>query len=249
VIDILYRDERLLVIDKPSGMLVHPSPWCRGELSCLQVLHAQVGQLVFPVHRLDRATSGVLVFALDAEMAGELCTLFRGRKVSKRYLAVVRGYTDALGVFSDPLKRRDRRGEREAVTEYTREAVVELHAPVGPYATARYSLVRAIPRTGRNHQIRRHFAHASHPVVGDMKHGDRAHNQFFRDAFDIERLLLFATDISFLHPATHRFMHFTAPLPANIRVLFSHIGWHVPSASSVRRPPCLPAAQAEAHIT
>lgn len=161
-------------------------------------------------------------------MASHLSALFREGRVAKRYLAVVRGFTEAQGRFDEPLKRKGKLGERAALTEYHREAQVELRVPVGPYLTARYSLVRAIPHTGRTHQIRRHFAHASHPVIGDHKHGDRDHNRFFRSAFGVDRLLLFATEISFEHPALRRKTSIHAPLPAEIRYLFKRIGWPTP---------------------
>ncbi len=240
MLDVLYCDGRLIAVHKPSGMLVHPTSWCPGEPGCLQILQDQIKAFLFPVHRLDRSTSGVLLFALDQEMASRVGALFREGKISKRYLAVVRGFTEAQGRFNEPLKRKDKCGERHALTEYEREAQVELHVPVGPYRTARYSLVRAIPHTGRNHQIRRHFAHASHPVIGDQKHGDRDHNRFFRSAFGIERLLLFATEIAFEHPTLQRRMTIRAPLPPEIQFLFKRMGWPTPSEPQSGRLRCLP---------
>lgn len=225
--EILYEDERFVAVDKPSGLLVHRNAWCPREPACLELLRDQLGRFVYPVHRIDRATSGVLVFALDPEAAARLAELFRRREVHKSYLAVVRGYTETEGRFDDPLNRGSGKPAHPAVTDYQRQAVVELRAAVGPYATARYSLVRAAPHTGRHHQIRRHFAHASHPVVGDAKHGDSAHNRFFRENLGIDRLLLMATDLTFAHPFNGSTVHIHALLPPEINRLFARIGWPV----------------------
>jgi len=227
MLEILYRDGSFIAVDKPSGMLVHRNAWCPREPACLELLRDQIGQYVFPVHRIDRATSGVLVFALDSESAARLAELFRRRRVRKNYLAVVRGFTEAGGRLDDPLKREDGKEAHSAVTDYTRQAVVELQVAVGKYQTARYSLVRVTPHTGRHHQIRRHFAHASHPVIGDTKHGDSAHNRFFRDHLGMDRLLLMATDLSFEHPFTGSRVRLHSPIPPDINRLFARIGWPV----------------------
>lgn len=225
MLEILYYDESFVAVNKPSGMLIHRNAWCPREAACLEMLRDQLGRFVYPVHRIDRATSGVVIFALDSDAAASLSSLFRAHRIEKAYLAVLRGFVDACGTLDDPLKRDSGKDAHEALTDFQRQALVELHAPVGRYPTARYSLVRALPRTGRHHQIRRHFAHASHPVVGDTKHGDGAHNRFFRDTFGIERLLLMATDLSFVHPYTRRPVRIHAPLPLDVERLFRRLGW------------------------
>lgn len=240
MLDIIYFDRRFVAVNKPSGLLVHRTSWCPRETACLELLRDQIDSYVYPVHRLDRATSGVVVFALDAEAASALSGLFRTRRVQKSYLAVVRGFVDLKGTFCDPLKREGGKSAHSAITEFHREATVELHAPVGRYQTARYSLVRAIPRTGRHHQIRRHFAHASHPIIGDTKHGDSAHNRFFRDNLAIDRLLLMATDLSFPNPFATSIIRIHAPLPREIDRLFARIGWPIeppePSSDMLQLP-------------
>lgn len=225
MIDILYRDTRFVAVHKPSGMLVHRNAWCPREPACLEILRDQIGRFVFPVHRLDRATSGVLVFALDADAAAGLAALFRRRCIHKSYLAVVRGFIDVEGRFDEPLKRGSEKESLPAITEFQRQAIVELHVPVGRYLTGRYSLVRINPRTGRHHQIRRHFAHASHPVIGDRKHGDKAHNLFFDEKLGVSRLLLMATDLAFEHPFNKTPVRIRAPLPPDVNGLFSLMGW------------------------
>jgi tRNA pseudouridine65 synthase len=148
------------------------------------------------VHRLDRATSGVLVLALDRDAAGWLGAAFAERRVGKRYLAIVRGWIAERGVVDSPLRDEGATVAVDAVTEFTRLACFEVPVAVGRYATARYSLVEALPRTGRTHQIRRHFAHLRHPIVGDVRYGDGAHNRMFRARFGVHRLLLHAQRIA-----------------------------------------------------
>lgn len=200
---ILYRDEHLVAINKPSGMVVHRSARIRHAPAALQCLRDLIGQHVYPVHRLDRGTSGVLLFALSSEAARELCLLFRNHQdIAKTYLAVVRGYTDEAGVIDHPVPNGTTGERKDAVSHYRRLQTVEFPIPCGPYETARYSLVEVTPETGRYHQIRRHFHHISHPVVGDTTHGDTTHNELFRNHFQLWRLLLMAVKLSFKHPFT-----------------------------------------------
>jgi len=105
----------------------------------------------------------------------------------------------------------------EAVTEYRRWKTAELPFSIGPYSSARYSLVDIIPLTGRRHQIRRHFRHISHPVIGDTTYGDSRHNRFFREKFQMNRLLLLAGSLSFLHPYTGEPLCLESPLPDDVQ--------------------------------
>ncbi len=179
-LSILHRCDRLVAVDKPAGMVVHRSEWCRDGEPVLQRLRDQIGQRVHPLHRLDRATSGVLVFALDADAARHVAAQFAAHTIDKRYLAIVRGWPDAHGVVDYPLAEDANAPAYDAVTEYRRAGVVELPIAVGRYPTSRYALMDVRPRTGRTHQIRRHFAHLRHPVVGDVGHGDGKHNRMWR---------------------------------------------------------------------
>ncbi len=211
MLEILYQDEYLVVVNKPSGLLVHKSPIDKQETQfALQLVRDQIGQWVYPLHRLDKPTSGVLVFALSKEVASLLSEQFRGHNIQKEYLAVVRGYTSEEAMIDYDLKvildkkadrdRSDNKEPQEAKTHYKRIATVELPYPVSRYPVARYSLVRLLPQTGRKHQLRRHMKHILHPIVGDTKYGRREHNQLFREKFDCHRLLLHASKISFIHP-------------------------------------------------
>jgi len=222
---ILYRDKRLVAIDKPERLLVHRTRLARDHTFALQLLRDQIGQFVYPLHRLDRATSGVLVFALDPESARAFCELFASRQARKEYIAVVRGFTDETGRIEHALREEKGAPEQEAVTEYTRLATAELPVPVGPHASARYALVRAEPHTGRMHQIRKHFKHISHPLIGDTQHGDGRHNRLFRERFGCRRLLLHAQRITLPHPTTGHGLTIEAPVPAEMTSLFTELGW------------------------
>lgn len=207
-LEILYRDERVIAIHKPSGLLVHRSPIDRRETRfAIQLLRDQIGQHVYPAHRIDRPTSGILLFGLDEEAGSKLSVLFQEREIQKTYLAVVRGHIPETGTIDSPLhKYEDADGHikseetQEALTHYKRLATTELPYPTERYETTRYSLVELYPHTGRRHQIRRHLAHIRHPIIGDVRHGCNKANKLARQNCGIHRLLLAATDISFPHP-------------------------------------------------
>jgi tRNA pseudouridine65 synthase len=197
VIDVLRRCERWVAVDKPAGLVVHRGERTRDEPAVLQLVRDQLGQRVYPVHRLDRATSGVLVLALDPEAARHFGTAFTERRVEKRYVAIVRGWIDERGVVDYPLLEEGAAMQADAVTEFARLSAWEVPVAVGRYATGRYSLVEAFPRTGRMHQIRRHFAQLRHPVIGDVRYGDGRHNRMFREHFGVHRMLLHAQRLAF----------------------------------------------------
>ena len=211
MLKLLYQDEHYIAVYKPSGLLVHRSMIDRHETQfALQMARDLIGQRVYPVHRLDKPTSGVLLFALNSQAANRLMTQFADGEIDKEYLAVVRGYTEENGVIDYALvEERDRIADamanpdpepQKAITHYSRLAVVEFDHPVGRYSTARFSLVRVSPKTGRRHQIRRHLRHIFHPVLCDTTHGDGRQNRFFRDHLSADRLMLSATCVSFVHP-------------------------------------------------
>lgn len=194
-------------------MLVHPSLIDRHETRCAMTrLRDQIGDYVYPVHRLDKPTSGVLLFALSPEIARRLTAGFTDKRVEKRYLAVVRGHTAVSGRIDHPLKEQldkmtDRRARKNkppqpAVTEYRRLMTLELPLRVDRYPTSRYSLLEVRPLSGRKHQIRRHFKHLSHPIIGDTSYGKSNHNRLFTERYDCRRLLLAATHLTLLHPVS-----------------------------------------------
>ena len=235
-LEIIYQDEHLIAINKPSGLLVHKSPIDKHETRfALQELRNQIGQYVYPVHRLDKPTSGVLLFGLSKVIAQDLSEAFRNNEIRKEYIAVVRGYTDEKGVIEHPLKQMlDTRAEKErgitkeeqeAVTLYVRLETAELPYPVSRYPVARYSLVRLLPHTGRKHQLRRHMKHIHHHMIGDTKHGRGEHNKFFREHYDMHRLLLHARKIDFKHPVTGELIFIEADLDETFQNVFKNFGW------------------------
>jgi len=203
MLPILYQSDNFIAIDKPAGLLVHRSPLDpRERRFALQLLRDQIGQDVHPCHRLDKPTSGVLLFALNKAALREAQDAFAEGRAAKTYQAVVRGWTDTEGVIEYALRPKTKTpggmvigDPQDALSRYRRLATSELPIPLAPYATLRLSHVEVRPETGRTHQIRRHFQHISHPVVGDTKHGKGALNRIFREHFDCRRMLLAATDL------------------------------------------------------
>lgn len=235
-LSILFLDDHLVAVNKPSGLLVHRSAIDRHETEhAMTIVRDQLGRWVYPFHRLDRSTSGVLLFALDRDTARQMTQRFSEGRISKSYLAVVRGFTPEADRIDHPLRERlDRRADpgstrpqpaKDAVTEYRRLATIELAHAVGPYATARYSLITAAPLTGRPHQIRRHLKHIFHPVIGDTTYGDGRQNEFFRRQFQCRRMLLHAQAIGFMHPATGLPLRIAAPLDPHFAELLRALHW------------------------
>ena len=236
-LDILYHDEHLVAINKPSGLLVHRSAIDRHETRfALQMLRDQIGQHVYPVHRLDKPTSGVLLFALSSECAQQFGALMINNQVQKNYVAIVRGFAPDEGTIDHPLteeqdtytdqKARKDKPAQDALTRFQRLACIELPVQVDRYPQSRYSLVACQPVTGRKHQIRRHLKHINHPIIGDAKHGKGNHNRFFQTHFHAHRLLLAATDTRLPHPVTGHPLHITAPLDNTFMELLNRFGWH-----------------------
>ena len=216
-LDILFRDQWLCAIDKPCDLMVHKSRQGSDRVFALQRLRDQLGQKVWPLHRLDRATSGVLLFALDADTAAAVGRQFMARVVDKRYLAVARGFTDPAGRIDYPLANKKNRPEKPARTDYRRLAVMELPVAVGRYNSARYSLLSIQPETGRTHQIRRHFKHIHHPLIGDTTYGEGRHNRLFRQYFGCHRLLLHAVEFQLEHPWSGIKLQIRAPTRGSFR--------------------------------
>ena len=213
-LEILHLDDKCVAVNKPPDLLVHRSfVATREKENVVRTLGRQLGRRVFTVHRLDRATSGVLIFGLGSEAARALTTQFERREVSKTYHAIVRGYTEDSGTIDMPLKEPydriatpaetdENRPAREAITKFETLSQSELSISAGKYPTSRFSFVRVTPQTGRRHQIRRHFKHTAHPIVGDIKHGDNHVNQLIEREFGIRRLMLVASELRISHPST-----------------------------------------------
>ena len=222
---IIYRDKYLVAVNKPHGLLVH-----RTRISdeknqfALQILRDQVDQHVFPAHRLDRKTSGVLLFALDQNMHRQMQLKFSLGKIQKKYLAIVRGFCEEDGIIDYPIKKEN--GTiAEALTRYKTIEQVEIDIPSGHHQTSRYSFVEIFPETGRMHQIRKHFAHINHPIIGDRPHGCHIQNRIFKSKWNITTMMLHADELKFQHPATNKEIKIKAILHNEFRETIRILGF------------------------
>jgi tRNA pseudouridine65 synthase len=208
-----YEDSYLLVINKPPNLLVHHSKYARNiEEKSLVELLIDMGIKAYPIHRLDRKTSGLILFAKQKEDVALFQALFEIKQIEKKYIALVRGFVVGEGVLNSPVKN-DRGNYKEAETKYTCLEQFELPIPVVPYASSRYSLVEFSPSTGRMHQLRIHSNKMSHPIIGDPKYGNRHHNHMFEEKFGITSLFLHAYSLKFNHPITKNNLFFQVSLP------------------------------------
>ena len=233
---ILHRDAHIVAIDKPPGLLVHRSEIDRHETRfAIQILRDQIGQRVWAAHRLDRGTSGILLFGLDRETAGALGRQFEAGTVYKRYWAVVRGHPPATGTIDHALSRqRDPylfRGEQSsdeaqpAVTRFRKLAEIELAVAVDRYPSSRYALLELEPVTGHRHQLRRHLKHIAHPIIGDATYGKGRHNRYFAEHLGCHRLLLACTELHFDHPASGERLQIKAPVSGEFAATLARFGW------------------------
>ncbi|AMM51919.1 pseudouridylate synthase [Rufibacter sp. DG15C] len=244
MLEIIYEDAQYVAINKPNGLLVHRTRIAEEKKEfALQLLRDQLGYRLHAVHRLDRGTSGVLLFAKSPEATAPLVKAFTERQPDKTYFAIVRGYAPEEGTIDSPIrpdKDHQHKEAQDAVTHFKCLATVELPIAVGPYQTARYSLVKIKPETGRMHQIRKHFAHARHYIVGDKKHGDWRHNRMFLEELNSPTLLLHAASLKFEHPVTGETITIKASLPDNFRRLCQEFNWAPVVATQEELPEPLP---------
>ncbi len=225
MLDILYRDEHLIAINKPHGLLVHRSAIAAdAEEYALQLLRDQIGVKVNPVHRIDRKTAGVLLFAFTKEVEVAMQRQFMENEVGKKYLAVVRGYTPDAGEIDYPLKKENGTLQ-DAFTAYTTLQRAELSVPFGQHQTSRYSLVEVVPQTGRMHQIRKHMSHIFHPIIGDRTHGCNKQNKLFTEKWEMSTMLLHASRLVFKHPVTHQSIIIEAPLQDEFKRVMQLMNW------------------------
>ena len=222
MLDILYLDDYLAIVHKPAGWLVHRTPLDKDETRfVLQTLRDQIGQHVWPVHRLDKGTSGVLVFALSADVARTLGQAFEtGEGLHKTYRAIVRGWPLPEGLIDHALKRMpdDMRSEREEVqTAQTRYATLrrgELPIAQGQFPSLRWAEVQLQPLTGRRHQLRRHMKHIAHPIIGDATHGKGPLNRAVAEHLGVQRLWLHAESLDLHHPISGQRLRLASLLPS-----------------------------------
>ncbi|EST57825.1 tRNA pseudouridine synthase C [Proteus hauseri ZMd44] len=236
MLDIIYQDEHLVAVNKPAGWLVHRSWLDRHEtVFVMQTLRDQIGQHVFPVHRLDRPTSGVLLMALSSDVARALSQCFEQHKTEKIYHAVVRGYVEEASVIDSPLvEELDKIADKfatqppkvqDCVTHCQPLGIVEKEVTIGRYPTSRFSLLELRPETGRKHQLRRHMSHIRHPIIGDTAHGDLRQNRGVVNHFQSHRLMLHASHLNLVHPITLQPLNLTAKWDLPWQHLINQFGW------------------------
>lgn len=210
-LEILYQDDILVAINKPHGLAVHASKMHPEDTEfALQLLRDQIGQKVYPSHRLDKKTSGILLFALDKEFDGPLQVLFAQNQVKKTYHAILRGFIEEDGEVDYALSNTKGKVQ-EALTFYKAIQQFEIDVPFGKFQTSRYSLVELKPQTGRYHQLRKHMAHIMHPIIGDRPHGCNKQNRFWKEHFKLDSMMLHAQELIFTHPITRNEIKIQAP--------------------------------------
>jgi len=213
---ILYEDQYIVAVNKPNNILVHHSKMANnriGELSLVQMLYSEFGQKYFPIHRLDRKTSGIVLFAKQKEFILSFQKLFIENLIQKTYYGIVRGFTQEKGIIDSDVKGRDAQKYKSALTEFQTISQIESNIAVHPYKSSRYSLLKLTPKTGRLHQLRIHLNKISHPLIGDPKYGDRFHNAMFLKEFGLDNLFLHAKHINFFHPFSREEILITAKFP------------------------------------
>ncbi|TCC98100.1 pseudouridylate synthase [Pedobacter frigidisoli] len=225
MLEIIYQDEHLIAINKPHGLLVHQSSIARDATEfALQLLRDQVGKKVSPVHRLDRKTSGILLFSFDKPTEIAMQQQFMNAETHKKYLAILRGFTPDFMDIDYPLAKENGTIQ-EAFTSFKTLQKAEVDVAFGKHLTSRYSLVEAKPTTGRMHQLRRHFSHILHPIIGDRTHGCNKQNKFFVDQWNMSTMLLHASELSFTHPVTFEKIHIKADLHDEFKRVINFLGF------------------------
>jgi len=225
MLEIVYQDDHLIAINKPHGLLVHRSSIANDAKEfALQMLRDQVSRHVSPVHRLDRKTGGLLLFAFEKDVEIAMQQQFMNAEVEKKYLAVLRGYAPDQMDVDYPLAKENGTIQ-EAFTSFVTLKRAELDVAFGKHPTSRYSLVEATPRTGRMHQLRKHFAHIFYPIIGDRKHGCNKQNKFFKEQWEMTTMLLHASELSFIHPVTQEKLHLSATVQSEFLRVMELMKW------------------------
>lgn len=230
MLQVCFEDNYIIAINKPNNVLVHHSTMARNqsnEKSLIQLLFGEYQLPFYPIHRLDRKTSGIILFAKKKEYVAVFQELFINNQIQKTYYGIVRGHIPESGIIDTPVKGRDANTYKEALTHFKRLKTNELAIPVHPYDNSRYSLVELSPKTGRLHQLRIHLNKISHPLIGDPKYGDRFHNRMFETEFEISNLFLHAKEIYFIHPFTEEKVLITADFPTHWKIVVQKFSWQL----------------------
>lgn len=225
MLPILYQDQHYVAINKPPGMLVHRTSIARDATEfALQTLRDQLGQQVSPIHRIDRKTSGIVLFSLNSKAHVKAQKLWQENNIEKLYLAISRGITPSEGIINHPLVN-DRGKSQEAITQYRQIATAALDKYTGQDTTSSYSLLLLKPITGRMHQIRKHLKHLRHPIIGDRPYGCNKQNRIFKNRWQMNTMMLHALQLTFIHPYTQKEIIFKAPLPSDFEKVIQIMNW------------------------
>ena len=210
----VYEDDFCFVVNKPNNVVVHHSKYAGqlDEMSLVELLRLEGYETPIPVHRLDRKTSGLILFVKDATNARKFQQLFDGQLIQKEYRALLRGHLPVAGIIDTPVKN-ERGNHKEALTEFCCLEHFIRDYSIPPYEQQRYSLVEFVPKTGRMHQLRIHANKIAHPIINDPKYGNRHHNHYFQEVLGIPFLFLHAQKLAFKHPFTSDLVTIEAPLP------------------------------------
>ncbi len=229
-LEIVYQDEYIVCVSKPNNVVVHHARHSRNvvdEKSLLQLLEEQLGEKLYPVHRLDRKTSGIILLTRETKFVSEFQKLFTDNAITKTYYGLVRGHAPEKLVIDSPVKGRDANVHKDAETLLETIHKITLDIPVKPYDTSRYSLVKLTPKTGRLHQLRIHTNKISHPLIGDPKYGDKNHNIMYQENFNCENLFLHAKNLEFVHPFSKEKLSLSVSFPKDWELLFEKFHWTI----------------------
>lgn len=227
---ILYEDDFVIAVAKPNNMLVHHSFMARNqsdEQTLVGLLLEKFDKHYYPIHRLDRKTSGIVLCAKQKEFVSEFQTLFTTDQIQKVYYGIVRGFSPKSGTIDSPVKGRDANVHKDALTVYETINQITLSIAVKPFPESRYSLIQLLPKTGRMHQLRIHLNKINHPLIGDPKYGDRFHNRMFQTEFDMHKLFLHATTLSFQHPFLQKEIVIQCPFPRHWHIIAEKFNWNL----------------------
>ena len=230
-LEVIYQDEYIVCVSKPNNVLVHHAHHSRNvadEKSLLQLLDDKFGHKFYPIHRLDRKTSGIILLAKKTEYVSKFQQLFTNTEIQKTYYGIVRGFAPDAKIIDSPVKGRDGKVHKEALTHLKTLEQILLEIPVKPYNSSRYSLIEMLPKTGRMHQLRVHTNKISHPLLGDPKYGDKNHNIMFEENFGCTNLFLHAGKLDFTHPFTNEQLALKATFPKDWIALFEKFNWKNP---------------------
>jgi tRNA pseudouridine65 synthase len=230
-LEIIFEDAYLICVNKPNNMLVHHAHHSRNvadEIALLQLIQEEKGIKVYPIHRLDRKTSGIILLAKETSKVSKFQELFTNNEIEKTYYGVVRGFSPDFKTIDSPVKGRDANVYKEALTYLKTLEQIVLNIPVKPYDSSRYSLVELKPKTGRMHQLRVHTNKISHPLIGDIKYGDKNHDVMFDENFGWKNMFLHAGKLEFIHPFSEEKLTLKAPFPKDWISLFEKFSWKNP---------------------